>query len=99
VALPLNSPIPDRLLLPGQFVSARYFRLGTRAEGMLCRRRCRYQMSENRGRQFGLSQTREDTVAVRRVKVGEQRDGKWIITGAWKPGRSIIVFWFAGRPS
>ena len=87
VALRAEFPNPDRLLLPGQFVSAR-IQAGTRAEGMLLPQRA-VQMSEQ-GPTVRLVND-EDTVAVRPVKVGEQRDGKWIITGGLEPGDRDIV--------
>lgn len=35
--------------------------------------------------------TAEETVAVRSVKVGEQRDGNWVITAGLEPGDRVIV--------
>lgn len=87
VALRAEFPNPDRLLLPGQFVNAR-IQAGTRAEAMLIPQRA-VQMSE-KGPTVRLV-TAEDTVAVRPVKVGEQRDGNWIITAGLQPGDRVIV--------
>ncbi|MFO7704592.1 MAG: efflux RND transporter periplasmic adaptor subunit [Halopseudomonas sp.] len=87
VALRAEFPNPDRLLLPGQFVNAR-IQAGIRAEGMLLPQRA-VQMTEQ-GPTVRLV-TAEDTVAVRPVKVGEQRDGNWVITAGLQPGDRVIV--------
>lgn len=87
VALRAEFPNPDRLLLPGQFVNAR-IQAGVRAEGMLLPQRA-VQMSAQ-GPTVRLV-TAEDTVAVRPVKVGEQREGNWVITAGLQPGDRVIV--------
>lgn len=87
VALRAEFPNPDRLLLPGQFVNAR-IQAGIRAEGMLLPQRA-VQMSEQ-GPTVRLV-TADDRVAVRPVKVGEQRDGNWVITAGLQPGDRVIV--------
>lgn len=87
VALRAEFPNPERRLLPGQFVNAR-IQAGTRAEGMLVPQRA-VQMSEQ-GPTVRLV-TDDETVAVRPVEVGEQRDGKWIITGGLRPGDRVVV--------
>lgn len=87
VALRAEFPNPDRLLLPGQFVQARV-QAGTREEGMTLPQRA-VQMSEE-GPTVSVV-TDEDTVTVRSVEVGEQRDGNWIITDGLEPGDRVII--------
>ncbi|MBQ0742947.1 MAG: efflux RND transporter periplasmic adaptor subunit, partial [Pseudomonas sp.] len=87
VALRAEFPNPDRLLLPGQFVNAR-IQAGTREEGMILPQRA-VQMTEQ-GPTVRLVNA-EDVVTVRPVEVGEQRDGKWIITSGLESGDRVIV--------
>ncbi|WOD11766.1 efflux RND transporter periplasmic adaptor subunit [Pseudomonas sp. NyZ704] len=87
VALRAEFPNPDRLLLPGQFVNAR-IQAGTREEGMILPQRA-VQMTEQ-GPTVRLVNA-EDVVTVRPVEVGEQRDGKWIITSGLEPGDRVII--------
>lgn len=87
VALRAEFPNPDRLLLPGQFVNAR-IQAGTREEGMILPQRA-VQMTEQ-GPTVRLVNA-DDVVTVRPVEVGEQRDGKWIITKGLEPGDRVII--------
>lgn len=87
IALRAEFPNPDRLLLPGQFVNAR-IQATTGVATMILPQRA-VQMSEQGP--TVLSVNAEDIVAVRQIHVGEQRDGKWLITSGLEPGDRVII--------
>lgn len=87
VALRAEFPNPDRLLLPGQFVNAR-IQAGVRSDGLMLPQRA-VQMSEQGPTVKVVGE--DDTVSIRSIRVGEQRDGNWVVTGGLEPGDRVIV--------
>lgn len=80
-------PNPEQILLPGQFVRAR-IEAGIRPHGFWIPQRA---VQLNPSGPVVMIIAEGDTVAVRQVKLGEQRGDRWIVLGGLNDGDRIIV--------
>jgi membrane fusion protein (multidrug efflux system) len=80
-------PNPERILLPGQFVRAR-IEVGIRPHGFWIPQRA-VQLSQAGAAVMTIAEG--DTVAVRPVKLGDQRGDKWIVLEGLNNGDRIVV--------
>tara|TARA_R110002049_G_scaffold42993_6_gene127465 strand:- start:232 stop:1419 length:1188 start_codon:yes stop_codon:yes gene_type:complete len=87
VALRAEFPNPDRMLLPGQFVNAS-IEAGVRPDGVTIPQRA--VIMTEQGATVMLVDG-DDTLAVREIEVGDQREGLWVVTGGLKKGDRLVV--------
>lgn len=80
-------PNPERILLPGQFVRAR-IEAGVRPNGFLVPQRA-VQLSPAGATLLVVEQN--DTVAVRPIKLGQQRGADWVVLDGLSAGDRVIV--------
>jgi membrane fusion protein (multidrug efflux system) len=80
-------PNPERILLPGQFVRAR-IEVGIRPHGFWIPQRA-IQLSPQGASVMTIAQG--DTIAVRPVKLGDQRGDRWIVLEGLKDGDRVVV--------
>jgi membrane fusion protein (multidrug efflux system) len=80
-------PNPERILLPGQFVRAR-IEVGIRPHGFWIPQRA-IQLSPSGATVMTVAEG--DTIAVRPVKLGDQRGDRWIVLEGLQNGERIVV--------
>lgn len=80
-------PNPDRLLVPGQFVTVT-LRLGDPTPVLTIPQAA---IQEDQTGKFVLTVDEDDTVAVTPITVGAQEGTDWIVTGGLDEGDTIIV--------
>lgn len=80
-------PNPERILLPGQFVRAR-IEVGIRPHGFWIPQRA-VQLSQSGATVMTIAEG--DTVAVRPVKLGDQRGDQWIVLEGLQDGDRVVV--------
>jgi len=87
VALRAEFPNPERILLPGQFVRAR-IHAGVRPNALLIPQRAVSVQPEGAS---VLVVGPDEVVAARAVRVGEMRNGSWVVLDGLKAGDRVIV--------
>ena len=80
-------PNPERLLLPGQFVRA-YIQAGVRPRALLVPQRAVTLTDDNAN---VLVVGNNNVVASRTVKVGDLREGSWVVLSGLNAGDRVIV--------
>lgn len=80
-------PNPDRVLLPGQFVSAR-IEAGVRPQGLLVPQRA-VQLTADAATVMTLDD--KNVVVPKQVRLGELRQGSWIVLSGLANGERVIV--------
>jgi len=80
-------PNPDRLLLPGQFVSVVVRQKETETALVVPQ----IAVQEDQQGYFALAVNQEDKVEIRRLQVGEQVDNAWVVIDGLVEGERVIV--------
>lgn len=80
-------PNPERLLLPGQFVRA-YIQAGVRPRALLVPQRA-VTLTDDNANVFVVGNN--NVVASRTVKVGDLREGSWVVLSGLNAGDRVIV--------
>ncbi len=80
-------PNPDALLLPGVFVTVNLRTETTRRKVVIPQ----VAVQENQTGRFVLVVDRDDTVALRPVKMGQRTGREWIVEDGLEPGETIII--------
>ena len=80
-------PNPDQILLPGQFVSV----VVRRKENITALVVPQIAVQEDQQGYFALVVNQSDKVEVRRIAVGDQIDGAWVISEGLGEGERVIV--------